>query len=454
MRHFARLCLTFFLCGSGFVACSDAPDSGPIASSGDGVGSGSEDASLSEMADGDNACGPGFHHSGYPSGGDTDCVPDGDDADTAGVDASSDGQFNCGPGFHHSGFGGDTDCVSDTPDVDDTSAPDTSDSSTPDVTAIDVGNLADGATGGLTCTQIGQCAQDECNAKKLLCGLDCGAGATPAVTQKANDLLACLTGTCMNKICAGNVTPACMNPCSVTFCGSPMAACFADSSMGTAPCSSVFGCFDACDKAGTNVFTCQAKCYNDLQPAAQSQLADFFACSKGASSTADALNLCSPQVLACTADGKSGSGSCLDLSTCVGKCPASDNACGGGCYSNASLTAQKAYLGLAACFVANASNPGACMPQAEACASPSGTDKCANILTCIGNCQTALGTKDDKGACAMQCMHTMSQKSADAAMAVLQCASAKCPGCLTGDPGCQTCATTNCGGEILGCYTN
>ena len=437
------LALVTLSAAAGLVACSDAAGTGPIVISGDSAAGGDDaalggavdavDTNLPDAGDADLGCGPGMHHSGYPSGGDTDCVPDVPDADAA--DAGAPDAAPDAPG----------------PDVADAAAVEVA---PVDIGSIDVGNLADGATGGLTCTQIGQCVQDECNAKKPFCGLDCGAGATPAVTKSANDLIACVTGLCVNKVCLGKVDAACMNPCVGTFCGGEMGACFADGQNGGNGCSTVFACFAACDKAGQDVFTCESKCYNDLTPTAQKQLADFFACSKTANSTADALNLCAPQVLACAADGKSGADSCLGLTQCVAKCPAADNNCGGACYGTAAVDAQKAYLSLASCFAANASNPGACMPQAEACANPSGTDKCANVLTCIGDCQKVLGTTDDKGYCAMQCMHTMAKPSADAAMAVLQCASSKCPGCLTKDPNCQNCVTGQCIGEVLGCYAN
>lgn len=420
------------------VACSDAADSGPIATTAGDVLA-SDDAAVS-------------------AGADADALADAVDAEPATTDAAV---ADVGPADVAAVEVAPADVAPDVVAPADVAAADVppsdvkaADSAAADVPAIDVGNLADGATDGLTCTQIGQCAQDECNAQKLLCGLDCGAGATPAVTQKANDLLTCLTSTCLNKICAGNVNAGCMNPCAVTFCGSPMATCFSTGQNGGDACSTIFGCFKACQSAGTDVFTCESSCYNSLNAAAQGQLADFFACSKGANSTADALNLCAPQVLACSADGKSGSGTCLDLTTCAAKCAANDNTCSGACYGSAAVDAQTTYVSLASCFVTNSANPGACMPQAEACANPSGSDKCANILTCIGNCQTALGTTNDNGACAMQCMHTMSKPSADDAMSVLQCASAKCPGCLTKDPNCQSCATTNCGSEILACYLN
>lgn len=305
-----------------------------------------------------------------------------------------------------------------------------------------------------TCTQIGQCAQNECNANKPLCGLGCSNGASGADAQKASNLLNCITGTCMAKVCARKVSAACMDPCVVTFCGNEMATCFATGENGPSGCNTIFGCFDACDKLGTNVFTCQSACYNGLTPAGKTQLAAFLACAKSKNTTQEALGLCSPELLACTADGATGSGSCYDLATCAALCPPSNTVCGATCYASATSAAQKEYLSLGACLSANGGNLTTCLPATQACANPSGTGKCATVLTCISDCQKALGTTDDKGYCALSCLHGLSQASATAAVGVISCPTAKCPGCLTGDPACQSCATAQCGGELLGCALN
>ena len=403
-----RTTLAFFLCFSLFLtaACSDdATTDGGSDSLGDGA-LGTDDATMS-------------------------------DGDALGSGCLCQLGFTCLPGA-----GGGYTCVPNA---------DASSDSTPltDVKGSDV------MASSMTCTQVGQCVEDQCTASPQPCGLTCATGASPDVAAKLNGLATCAANKCQNGLCKGQMSTQCMNDCTGSQCGSLLLNCFEDNTPGGNVCNSALACFDTCDKTATSGhFTCMSKCYSGLTTLAKTQLKAFTDClAKGPGGDAS-LKACQAEYNACVTGGVTGNGTCVDISKCAANCPPSASACGGDCLALGSAFAQTQVNDMNSCFANNISNQTQCFGQLETCAAPSGTGKCTGVQACTDACKQGFATGDDKGSCTIGCLHNTTKVGADAFLALFTCVIPNCPGCVKGDATCNACLTSKCQKELGVCTSN
>lgn len=295
-----------------------------------------------------------------------------------------------------------------------------------------------------TCIATSQCAIDACKDKwSATCGQACANAAATAAAAPASALLSCTTTKCLQGKCAGAATQKCMDDCTASDCPTELIACWEQGATpGSKGCGSVLSCLTACD-SDPKRFTCQAGCYNAMDKAGNAQFKTLSTCIGANGGKTDA---CVKESLACVADGKTGSGSCYDVQSCIGKCGTSDTTCQGACYGNGSANAQTQLLSLLNCV--NTSGADKCLDQTVTCATPTGSVGCVDTATCVGAC--AAGAT--QGACVMDCLHKATSGGAKAFAKLAPCMQKNCAGC-TGSA-CQSCAGSKCLSDALNCNSN
>lgn len=152
---------------------------------------------------------------------------------------------------------------------------------------------------------------------------------------------------------------------------------------------------------------------------------------------------------------------CLAINECMTACGANQS-CQQSCFTNGSAEGQAAYQAVAQCaqtncaeFQTNQAAMSLCVLQEcktayEGCFGANwGTDGCMAIMQCAGTCQDA--------ACQQACIDEGSYEGMVALMVMQSCLGSQCATeCGQGgsQSGCQSCATSKCMTEVMGCQNN
>ncbi len=308
--------------------------------------------------------------------------------------------------------------------------------------------------GGQTCTQVGQCIEDQCSSGAQPCGLTCANGASADVSAKLTALETCVAQKCQAGVCKGNATTTCMNDCTGAQCGSVLMACFDDGMPGGNSCGTAITCFGDCDKnATTGHFTCMSKCYDALSTLGKTQLKAFTDClAKGPGGNAG-FAACQSEYTTCITGGTTGNSGCADIAKCTANCPSTTGTCPGDCMALGSALAQTEVNAMNACF-ASTTDQTTCLPKLESCATPAGAGKCSGVQACVDACKKGFAGGVDQGSCTIGCLHATSQVGADAYIALFSCVIPKCPGCTKGDAACTACLNSQCPSQLAACTAN
>jgi hypothetical protein len=294
-----------------------------------------------------------------------------------------------------------------------------------------------------TCTASAQCAVNACRDNwSTTCGAACANATASAAATTASALLDCTTQQCVLGVCAGTSPPtqACMDSCTAAKCGVELLACWDQGATpGTKGCGSVVSCLTACD-SDPQRFTCQAGCYTAASTAAQTQFKATSTCINKAGGDAGP---CAAESLTCLGDGKTGSASCYDAQDCLTKCGNDDSDCQGSCFASGTSQAQNELVALLDCVTGP--SPDNCLDETIVCASPSGSANCLDTASCAGACPTGPA----QAACAMACLHKATPAAAQAFGELGPCMQKNCAGCQ--GAACQSCATSKCLTQALGC---
>ncbi len=276
------------------------------------------------------------------------------------------------------------------------------------------------------------------------CADICLGVASAAASAAVQPYLSCVNAYCVNGLCAGNPDKNCINQCAGQKCIFPAIACGADGKTGSADCVSAFGCMDTCKEKGPD---CNYGCYGNLSKAAQTQFDTLFNCAAAAGGQ-DAFAACPGQALTCIAAGKTGSGGCAPLFSCMDGCeklPENSKAgCMAGCWSSASPTSQQQWVAISKCLA----NPTqSCAATLATCAGPKGTKTCLDAVTCWGQCDK----EGQKSECHFGCLAAASAVEANKAAELFMCIGTQCKTCK-GDKNCESdCTKTKCGTVFASC---
>lgn len=153
---------------------------------------------------------------------------------------------------------------------------------------------------------------------------------------------------------------------------------------GTSTCYQGLGCASKCQ--GPDAQTCATKCVADMTAAAQTTFGSLQPCLGKADMMTNAA--CIKALLACVAP--SGKATCSQTMACQNNCEQGTDGCVESCLHDASAASAAAWFKILPCVGGTpAGTPpsvATCSDALVACAAPSGTDTCVQVVACMQAC--------------------------------------------------------------------
>jgi len=241
--------------------------------------------------------------------------------------------------------------------------------------------------------------------------------------------------TCMNK----STDP---NPGALG--AAEMIQCVTAGKTGTGGCGDIFTCAQKC---GSDDPKCFGPCAALATKEAQTAFIEAATCMGGQQSSPE----CNTKLLQCLASGKTGSQACYQVLACSTACPKDELGCMGTCIQAGTQAAQGAYMGLLQCFGKAMTQQ--CADEFMACAVPSGTKPCSDVVPCTQACQAKLPPGTDPGVtCVLECVHELSPEAAKVFGAFFSCQST-CEAACGSDETCKNaCGGQTCKSQYDACF--
>lgn len=166
---------------------------------------------------------------------------------------------------------------------------------------------------------------------------------------------------------------------------------------------------------------------------------------------------CASEWIACSVDGKAGTGSCREAQLCDVNCDGKDQTCISGCLKNASAQAQKDFAAYAKCDGLSAQGKPSpqqakeCFDNNVACLCPQysqpgqGAKTCNDYLTCVNSC-------NDQTCCVAKCRSEITAAAVQPGDTLLDCVVTNCSTCQPNDQACiDKCTAEKCPNKLVAC---